>query len=28
MGVQVRYVRPVEHSLEDAYLKLVTEAAK
>lgn len=26
-GAQVRYVRPVEHSLEDAYLKLVAEAA-
>jgi len=25
-GAQVRYVRPVEHSLEDAYLKLVAEA--
>ncbi|MHB0875149.1 MAG: ABC transporter ATP-binding protein [Anaerolineae bacterium] len=25
-GAQVRYVRPVEHSLEDAYLALVAEA--
>ncbi|MGQ9552919.1 MAG: ABC transporter ATP-binding protein [Anaerolineae bacterium] len=25
-GAQVRYIRPVEHSLEDAYLKLVAEA--